>query len=300
MTDIKLEISTHFYNVLERNIDDSSLQNFLELIQNSNIALEDIKKLISDSPEAQVSKSQKFMKYAPQFKTSYSDEDVQKMLKSVSYWYHSFRFGNVSNSSTRTSLNYQMWVSQNIPLNLKGKSVLDIGAYDGFYSFLCESRGAERVLAIDIEAHDDLSTEKTHSSGFQICKKILNSKVEYKKMSVYDLDLISETFDLVLFFGIYYHLANPVLGFEKILPKVNDALFVAGHVLDTQEPIMRYSKDHNWWVASPQCLLKIGKRLGFKDVEILDTLLVSPNTPLLHLTKFSASTNRVGLFKFSK
>lgn len=32
--------------------------------------------------------------------------------------------------------------------DLSGKRVLDIGAWDGFYSFECEKRGA-KVLAID-------------------------------------------------------------------------------------------------------------------------------------------------------
>ena len=34
-----------------------------------------------------------------------------------------------------------------------GRSVLDIGAFDGFYSFLAEARGARRVVAVDNEQY---------------------------------------------------------------------------------------------------------------------------------------------------
>jgi tRNA (mo5U34)-methyltransferase len=36
-----------------------------------------------------------------------------------------------------------------------GRSVLDVGAFDGFYSFLAERRGARRVVAVDNEQYVD-------------------------------------------------------------------------------------------------------------------------------------------------
>src|SRR5207247_8245520 len=36
-----------------------------------------------------------------------------------------------------------------IPDSFDGLSVLDVGAFDGFYGFLAEARGAARVLAVD-------------------------------------------------------------------------------------------------------------------------------------------------------
>ena len=38
-----------------------------------------------------------------------------------------------------------------MPARLDGLSVLDIGAWDGFFSFEAERRGASRVVAIDPE-----------------------------------------------------------------------------------------------------------------------------------------------------
>ena len=40
------------------------------------------------------------------------------------------------------------WDSMGLP-DLRGKSVLDIGAWDGWFSFEAERRGAARVVALD-------------------------------------------------------------------------------------------------------------------------------------------------------
>ena len=37
----------------------------------------------------------------------------------------------------------------NLPRSLEGKTVLDVGAWDGYFSFEAERRGAKRVLATD-------------------------------------------------------------------------------------------------------------------------------------------------------
>jgi tRNA (mo5U34)-methyltransferase len=63
-----------------------------------------------------------------------------------------------------------------IPEDLTGKSALDIGAWDGLYSFELERRRAS-VVALDIQ-----DPERT---GFNIARKIKNSSVKYLKCSVY-------------------------------------------------------------------------------------------------------------------
>ena len=38
-----------------------------------------------------------------------------------------------------------------VPQDLTGKTVLDVGAFNGAVGFICERRGADRVLCIDVE-----------------------------------------------------------------------------------------------------------------------------------------------------
>ena len=95
-----------------------------------------------------------------------------------------------------------------LPDDLSGKRVLDIGCFEGFFSFECERRGAE-VVAIDLWQYG--------ATGFKLCKELLHSDVEYRQASVYDLDPATfGMFDLVLFAGVLYHLRHPLLALDRV------------------------------------------------------------------------------------
>ena len=74
-------------------------------------------------------------------------EELQTEIAKVT-WYHSIPLDEgivtpgVDNSSLRLP-------KIHLPQDLRGKSVLDVGAWDGFFSFEAERRGAERVLATE-------------------------------------------------------------------------------------------------------------------------------------------------------
>ena len=109
------------------------------------------------------------------------------------------------------------------PADLTGKSVLDIGAYDGYFSFEAERRNASRVLAYD-HLDPDLS-------GFSTAKQILGSKVEHMVGSVYDLtpELVG-CFDLVLFLGVIYHLRSPLLALQRVHSVCNETMILESQV----------------------------------------------------------------------
>lgn len=329
---IKKKIIEYYRTILCREPDKDGIEYYVKMA-NNGASLDNIKELFLESSEYSILKSTKFLKHAPSFKTSFSDDEVQKMFDSVDGWYHYFKIGNVETTNTRTTMNYQMWVSQIIPTDLNGMKILDIGANDGFYSFLCESRGAKRILAIDrnqpeltdtylkgenVCQYDTILKNKRQEERFQVLKKILNSKVDYKVMNVYNLDSINETFDTALFFGVYYHLENPVLAFQKIFPKINDSLFLSGHIIESKDPIMYLNdnKPHGGWFASSECLLQIGEKIGFKKCVLLDTLnekftnYYKETSQTVSRRPYSSTANsdtndllyesKIGLFKFSK
>src|SRR6202046_5001162 len=93
-----------------------------------------------------------------------------------------------------------------IPGDLRGKRVLDIGAWDGWFSFEMERRGAE-VLAID----------NWDNPRFHQARAMLNSRVEYRQMDMYELtpERVGR-FDIVLFLGVLYHLKHPLLALERV------------------------------------------------------------------------------------
>lgn len=116
----------------------------------------------------------------------------------------------------------------NLPEDFSGKTVLDVGACDGFYSFEVERRGAKRVLAIDVDyfAWKD-------KRPFDLACKVLNSKVESKILSVYDLSPQNEgIFDVTLFLGVIYHLRHPLFALEKIFAVTKEMIILESHVKD--------------------------------------------------------------------
>ena len=248
-----------------------------------------------------------YLKFAPKFVSQFSEKETREMLQVHNSWHHLFEFGNIQTSNIRTSLNYQMWACQGLPLDLTGKSVLDIGTSDGFYSFLCESRGAKRVLASDSQRHEGNPSVKDESySRFKTIKKILNSNVEYKKLDVYDVDTLDEKFDIVLFFGVYYHLKDPILAIKKLSEVTNENMFLAGHSLATTEPLMYFykpiRKDLKHFaevIASPESLMAIGKKYGFREVKTLDVMDMQMNDKQPHMI-FGDKTMNVLTMNFIK
>jgi Predicted methyltransferase len=98
-----------------------------------------------------------------------------------------------------------------LPKDLSGKTVLDIGAWDGFFSFQAEKAGAERVLATD---HFCWSGPGWGTKdGFNFAHKALNSKVESLDIDAMDIspDNVGK-FDVVMFLGVLYHLSDPMGG----------------------------------------------------------------------------------------
>ena len=114
-----------------------------------------------------------------------------------------------------------------IPEDLTGKSVLDVGAWNGCYSFECEKRGARKVVAADLWNPDH--------TGFNDLKKYLNSQVTYQQVSVYDLssEQLGE-FDIVFFFGVLYHLRHPLLALDRLRSVCKGELYLETHLLSNR------------------------------------------------------------------
>jgi tRNA (mo5U34)-methyltransferase len=99
-----------------------------------------------------------------------------------------------------------------IPKDLTGKTVLDIGAWDGFFSFELERRGAKRVLAIDTWGGDGKALD-----CLLLAREHFKSNIEYRRLDAENLSPAAVgTFDLVLCAGVLYHLRYPLLTLERI------------------------------------------------------------------------------------
>lgn len=159
-----------------------------------------------------------------------SRAEIEAELATAS-WYHTYEILPGIMTPGRSEFNAKALLDQNdIPQDLSGKKALDIGAWDGPLSFELERRGAE-VTALDIQYPDN--------TGFNVAKRILNSRVRYIQASVYDLTtVLKEKFDLICFLGVFYHLKHPIYAFEQIA----SALARDGLVLFGGECLLQYAE----------------------------------------------------------
>jgi tRNA (mo5U34)-methyltransferase len=94
-----------------------------------------------------------------------------------------------------------------VPADLSGWRVLDVGCNSGFYSVELARRGA-RVTAIDIDPH------YLRQARWVAEVLGLEDAIEFRQMPVYQLAHLHETFDLVWFMGVLYHLRHPLLALD--------------------------------------------------------------------------------------
>jgi tRNA (mo5U34)-methyltransferase len=193
-------------------------------------------------------------------------------------WFHSFDLrdgtflkgqGNLSDLSDRAN---EIFAG-----HVEGKSVLDIGAWDGFFSFEAERFGAKKVLATDHFCWSGAGWGT--KAGFDLIHQHFDSKVDSLDVDLPDLSPAKlGTFDIVLFLGVLYHLKDPFGGLEKAAMMCGEQLIVetAADMLHLEEPVMRYylgsalNEDAtNFWAPNRACLKNMLNELGFPVVDFL-------------------------------
>src|ERR1700674_4085768 len=100
------------------------------------------------------------------------------------------------------------------PVLLKGASVLDVGAWNGAYSFEAARRGG-RVLATDhyVWTHEEWRGRE----GFNLANEILGLNVEARLADVPDITVEKVgQWDIVLFLGVLYHLPSPLTLLQSV------------------------------------------------------------------------------------
>src|ERR1035437_6126271 len=76
--------------------------------------------------------------------------EKEMLARSVPKWWHSIKLGDgVTTKGQKTPEVLAGEVTAMKLPELVGNTVLDIGAWDGFFSFYAEEQGAKRVVALD-------------------------------------------------------------------------------------------------------------------------------------------------------
>jgi tRNA (mo5U34)-methyltransferase len=203
-------------------------------------------------------------------------EELSRRIQEIR-WHHSIDLGNglvtpgnVDNMTKLARLGF--------PERFDGLSVLDIGAWDGFYSFEAERRGADRVLATDHFCWNGPGPGT--KQGFDLAHQALGSRVEQLEIDPLDLDReqIGE-FDVVLFLGVLYHLKYPMEVLERVaaVTRKGGLAIIETHVdmLHLLRPAMAFypgrelgNDPTNWIGPNPAAVIGMATAAGFEDCAV--------------------------------
>jgi tRNA (mo5U34)-methyltransferase len=223
---------------------------------------------------------------------SASEQDSREALDAVPLWFHTFSLDGGSLYTPGVARDHRYRIPA-LPHDLSGKSVLDVGTFDGFYAFLAESRGAARVVAVDNEQYRDWvrarwGAELVGGEGFRAIAELVGSRVEYRRLDAFDLDVINETFDVIFCFGILHRVANPLGLLEVLRRRITDGGCVLVETYGVAEPALEdaaaihvcepgevYARDEFvYWGFSGDSLDRLARHAGFDGAEVLDAPMI--------------------------
>jgi tRNA (mo5U34)-methyltransferase len=175
-----------------------------------------------------------------------SREEIRRRVDALGPWFHNLDLKGVSTAPSHFLGDYPQvkWrhFAGVIPDNLQGKTVLDIGCNAGFYAMEMKRRGADRVLGLD--------TNEEYLAQARFAADVSGLKIEFRKMSAYDVGELGERFDLVIFMGVLYHLRHPLLALDLIHEHVARDLLLFQSMLRGSNQVDTVERDYDFWTTS--------------------------------------------------
>ena len=220
-------------------------------------------------------------------------------------WYHTIDLGQgvVTPGVDDTPLRLRRL---DLPESFAGRTVLDVGAWDGFFSLEAERRGAARVVATDHYAWHGVGWGTGQGkAGFDLAREARESRVEDLAVDVMDLSPERVgTFDVVFFFGVLYHLPHPLLALERVA-SVTRGLLILETVVDMvgfRRPAMAFypgrelgNDPTNWWGPNVPAVHAMLRTVGFAEIRTVTPMRSAPYRAARALSHWARGKNRLDL-----
>jgi tRNA (mo5U34)-methyltransferase len=159
------------------------------------------------------------------------------------------------------------WERFRLPVELAGKSFLDVGCWEGVHCAEAVRRGAEDVVGVDLCTDADLSFN-VERYGF-----------EFLQMDVFtDKWWELGDFDVVLCSGLLFHTESPFSLILRLRRAARELLVLETGVTTVggDQPIMVFHgggegtpNPSNWWWPNRACLEQMLVTAGFKGVGVV-------------------------------
>lgn len=195
-------------------------------------------------------------------------------------WYHTIR---LPDGTVTPGLYDTLGELERVPLprSLEGKRCLDIGTADGFWAFEMERRGAEEVVAIDVDDPDGydwpantdpgehskfVHAHPNHRMAFALAHEALGSRVQRRDQRLYDLDPDDNgEFDFIFIGSLLLHLRDPVGALQAVRGVLAGSLLSVDAIsplltlLHPKQPVARLEVPGwpLWWVMNLDCYRRL-------------------------------------------
>jgi tRNA (mo5U34)-methyltransferase len=237
-----------------------------------------------------------------------SANEIRRRIDAVPFWFHSIDVGHGITTPGRKSADVLQAELESLRIpHLQGKTVLDIGAFDGFYSFEAETRGAEAVTALDhyvwsmdLDAHNRHWRESRERGlvprayqempywkpgelpgkrGFDTAHELRGSRVRPIVADFMEGDLGAfGTFDVVLYLGVLYHMENPLEALKRVAAVTREVAVIETQAMAVpglgDRALCQFFESNelnydvsNWWAPNGRALEGMCRAAGFDRVE---------------------------------
>jgi tRNA (mo5U34)-methyltransferase len=216
---------------------------------------------------------------------------VRRRISELGEWFHNMDLAGVQTAPHHFLGDYPAckWrnFSHAIPADLHGRTVLDIGCNAGFYSLEMKRRGADRVVAVD--------SDPVYLAQAKFAAEVRGAQIEFRHLDVYRIEQLRETFDIVLFMGVLYHLRHPLLALDLLSEHVVRDILVFQSLLRGSQAVSPLAEDYpfeetgifrragypamhfvehryahdptNWWIPNRACAEAMLRSAGFEIAE---------------------------------
>ncbi len=190
-------------------------------------------------------------------------KDTLKDMNEIEFW-HKVPLGDGRVTPGKVDISELEDAYMFSALNFEGTSVIDIGAWDGYFSFMAEQRGAKRVVAFD-----DPDYRWGGMDGFNFLKDHFRSNVEFVRGTIFKP--LKEQFDIVLCYGVLYRLNDPLTAAINAFQMSKGIVVFEGLMLDVPDPVLLLLEPgamagdrSNLYMASTGWLKMVAKLNGFE------------------------------------
>jgi len=164
---------------------------------------------------------------------------------------------------------------------MHGRTVLDVGCGSGYHMWRMLGEGAKRVIGVDPTKLFFWQFEATKK--YQQAANDLPTNVHLLPFKMEDVPANLKSFDTVFSMGVLYHRKSPLdhlselysalrVGGEVVL----ETLVIDGALGEVLMPEDRYAMMRNvWFLPSAETLCLWMRRVGFKDVKIVEQNVTS-------------------------